>query len=127
MGIGKGTAQPVPLLSLSEIELVDIDRLSRFEIIRFAKDIGFTNGEEFYYLIPCMSLREGRRTCHNDFESLGVATVAAIHRRLVIHLIHRMDVDNVVVPEMPALPCPSRTKQRSNVNPISSAKHDGEE
>ena len=39
-----------------EIELVS-DRLSRFEIIELAKDIGFINVEEFYYLMPGMSLR----------------------------------------------------------------------
>ena len=37
---------------VSEIEHVNIDKLSRFEIIRLVKDIGFTNVEEFYYLIP---------------------------------------------------------------------------
>ncbi|KAJ8437788.1 hypothetical protein Cgig2_013707 [Carnegiea gigantea] len=49
----------------------------------FAKDIGFTNVEEFYYLIPRMSLREGLRTYHNNFESLDMAVATTVHKRLV--------------------------------------------
>ncbi|KAJ8427578.1 hypothetical protein Cgig2_006642 [Carnegiea gigantea] len=95
---------------VSEIKPVDIDRLSRFEIIGLAKDIEFTNVEKFYYVIPGMSLREGLRTCHNDFESLDMIVVAAVNKRLV-----------EVVPEMPAVPCPSTARQQSNVDPMSSS------
>ncbi|KAJ8432644.1 hypothetical protein Cgig2_011810 [Carnegiea gigantea] len=112
---------------VSEIEPVDIDRLSKFEIIGLAKDIGFINVEEFYYLIPGMSLREGLRTCHNDFESLDMAAVAAVNKRLVVYLVHMVDVPKEVVPEMPALPCPSTTTQQSNVDPMSSSFNDGQE
>ncbi|KAJ8444909.1 hypothetical protein Cgig2_015255 [Carnegiea gigantea] len=113
---------------VSEIEPVDIDGLSRFEIIRLAKDIGFTNVEEFYYLIPRMSLREGLRTCHNDFESLDIAAAAAaaVHKRLVVYLVHRVDVPKEVVPEMSTLPCPSMATQQSNVDPISSNINDAQ-
>ena len=96
---------------VSEIEPVDIDRLSRFEIIGLAKDIGFTNVEEFYYLIPGMSLREGLRTCHNDFKSLDMTIVAAVNKRLVVYLVHMVDVPKEVVHAMPALPCPSTATQ----------------
>ena len=112
---------------VSEIEHVNIDKLSRFEIIRLVKDIGFTNVEEFYYLIPRMSLREGLRTCHNDFESLDMAAVAAVNKRLVVYLVHMVDVPKEVVPEMPALPCPSTATQQSNVDPMSSSFNDGQE
>ena len=61
-----------------KIKHVNIDSLSRFEIIGLVKNIGFTNMEEFYYLIPGMSLREGLRTCHCDFQSLDVVATTAI-------------------------------------------------
>ncbi|KAJ8421882.1 hypothetical protein Cgig2_023478 [Carnegiea gigantea] len=109
-----------------EIKYVDIDILFRFEIIRFPKDIGFINVEEFYYLIPSMSLREGLRTCHNDFESLDMVFTTAVHKRLVVCLVHRVDVAVVVVPEMPTLPCHSMATQQSNVDPISCSINDGE-
>ncbi|KAJ8435564.1 hypothetical protein Cgig2_020026 [Carnegiea gigantea] len=38
-----------------------------------------------------------------------------------------MDVASVVVPEMPTLPCLSRTTQQSNVDPVRSTKSKGEE
>ncbi|KAJ8434219.1 LOW QUALITY PROTEIN: hypothetical protein Cgig2_029743 [Carnegiea gigantea] len=107
---------------VSEIKLVDIDRLFKFEIIRLAKDIGFTNVEELCYLVPSMSLEEGLRTCHNDFKSLDMAATAVVHKRLVVYVIHRVDVANVVVLEMLPLPCPSRITQQSNMDPISSTK-----
>ncbi|KAJ8445120.1 hypothetical protein Cgig2_029492 [Carnegiea gigantea] len=109
---------------VSEIKPVDIDRLSRFEIIGLAKDIGFTNVEEFYYLIHRMSLREGLRTCHNDFESLHIVVAVAVHKRLVVYLVHRVDVPKEVVPDMPALLCPSMATQQSNVDPMSSSIND---
>jgi len=112
---------------VSEIEPVDIDWLSRFEVIRLAKDIGFTNVEEFYYLIPEMSLREGLRTHHNDFESLDMAASAAVHKRLIVYLVDRVDVPKEVVPEMPALPCPFMATQQSNMDPMSSSINDGQE
>jgi len=61
-----------------EIELVDIDRLSRFELIGLAKDVRFTNMEEFYYLMPGTSLRESLRTCHKDSPSVDIDAIAAI-------------------------------------------------
>ena len=96
---------------VSEIEPVDIDNLSRFKIIGLAEDIGFTNMDELYYLIPGMSLREGLRTCYNDFESLDMAVVAAVNKRLVVYLVHMVDVPKEVVHAMPALPCPSTATQ----------------
>ncbi|KAJ8442459.1 hypothetical protein Cgig2_022342 [Carnegiea gigantea] len=107
---------------VSDIELVDIDRLSRFEIIGLAKDIRFTNVEEFYYLIPGMSLREGLRTCH--FESLDMAAIATVNKRLVVYLVHMVDISKEVVPEMPTLPYPSTATQQSNVDPMSSSFND---
>ncbi|KAJ8429467.1 hypothetical protein Cgig2_015319 [Carnegiea gigantea] len=112
---------------VSEIEPVDKDMLSRFEIIELAKDIGFTNVEEFYYLIPGMSLREELRTCHNNFESLDMVVAAAVHKRLVMYLVHRIDVLKEVVPEMPTFPCPSMATQQSSVDPMSSSINDGQE
>ncbi|KAJ8421056.1 hypothetical protein Cgig2_009672 [Carnegiea gigantea] len=112
---------------VSEIEPIDIDRLSRFEIIGLAKDIGFTNMEEFCYLIRGMSLREGLKTCHNDFESLDMAAVTAVNKRLVAYLVHMVDVPKEVVPEMPTLPCPFMTTQQSNVDPMSSSFNNGQE
>ena len=108
---------------MSEIE----SRLFRFEIIGLTKDIGFTNMEEFYYLIPDMSLREGLRTCYNDFESLEMVVATAVHKRLVVYFVHRVDVANEVVLEMPASPCLSTTTQWSNVDLINSSINDGEE
>ncbi|KAJ8425676.1 hypothetical protein Cgig2_033678 [Carnegiea gigantea] len=112
---------------VSEIEPVDIDRLPRFEIIGLAKDIGFTNVEEFYYLIPGMSLRKGLRTCHNDFESLDMTAAAAVNKRLVVYLVHMVEVPKKVVPEMPILPYLSMATQQSNVDPMNSYINDGEE
>ncbi|KAJ8432692.1 hypothetical protein Cgig2_016365 [Carnegiea gigantea] len=112
---------------VSEIEPVDIDRLSRFAIIGLTKEIGFTNVEKFYYLIPEMSLREGLRTCHNDFESLDMAAIAAVNKRLVVYLVHMVDVPKEVVLKMPALPCSSTATQQSNVDPMSSNFNDGQE
>ncbi|KAJ8435298.1 LOW QUALITY PROTEIN: hypothetical protein Cgig2_026390 [Carnegiea gigantea] len=109
-------------LDCLEIKPVDIDRLFRFEIIGHPKNIGFINMEEFYYLIPSMSLKEGLRTCHNDFQY-----VVVIQRRLVVYLVHIVNVANVVAPEMSALPCPFKTTQQSNLDPISITKSDGEE
>ncbi|KAJ8450554.1 LOW QUALITY PROTEIN: hypothetical protein Cgig2_020191 [Carnegiea gigantea] len=74
-----------------------------------------------------MSLREGLRTCHNDFESLDMAAAAAVNKRLVVYLVYMVDVPKEVVPEMPALPCPSMATQQSNVDPMSSSINDGEE
>ncbi|KAJ8422497.1 hypothetical protein Cgig2_003507 [Carnegiea gigantea] len=112
---------------VSEIEPVDIDRLSRFKIIGLAKDIGFTNVEEFYYLIPRMSLRERLRTCHNDFESLDMAAALTVPKRLVVYLVHRVDVPKEVVPEILPLPWPFMATQQSNVDPMSSSIKDGQE
>jgi len=67
------------------------------------------------------------RTCHDNCESLDMDVAAAIHKRLVVYLVHRVDVTNEVVPRIPALPCPSMTIQQSNVEPISSNINDGEE
>ncbi|KAJ8432607.1 hypothetical protein Cgig2_032888 [Carnegiea gigantea] len=103
-----------------KIEPVDIVTLSRFKIIGLAKDIGFTNAKEFYYLILGMSLREGLRTCHNDFESLYIAA-AAVHKRLI------GGVPKEVVPKMPALPYPSMATQQSNVDLMSNNINNGQE
>ena len=56
-----------------------------------------------------------------------MTVVAVVHKRSVVYLVHRVDVANEVVPDMPALPCPSMTTQQSNVDPISSSINDGEE
>ncbi|KAJ8432122.1 hypothetical protein Cgig2_011970 [Carnegiea gigantea] len=98
-----------------------------FEIIGLIKDIGFINVEEFYYLIPGMSLREGLRTYHNDFESLDMAAIVAVNKRLVVYLVHMVDVPKEVVPEMPASPYPSMGIQQSNVDLMSSSINNGEE
>lgn len=52
---------------------------------------------------------------------------AAVYKRLVVYLVHRVDVPKEVVPEMPALPCPSMDTQQSNVDPMSSSINDGQE
>ncbi|KAJ8427139.1 hypothetical protein Cgig2_030949 [Carnegiea gigantea] len=73
---------------VSEIKPINIDKLSRFEIIRLAKDVGVTNVEEFWYLTLAIGLGECLMTCHNGFQSLDMVAATTIWRRLVVYLVH---------------------------------------
>ncbi|KAJ8420255.1 hypothetical protein Cgig2_009000 [Carnegiea gigantea] len=54
-----------------------------------------------------------------------MAVVATVNKRLVVYLVHMVDVPREVVPEMPALPYPSMAIQQSNVDPMSNSFNDG--
>ncbi|KAJ8425174.1 hypothetical protein Cgig2_003242 [Carnegiea gigantea] len=56
-----------------------------------------------------------------------MAAAATVHKRLVVHLVYRVDVPKEMVPKMLALPCPSMATQQSNVDLISSSINNGQE
>ncbi|KAJ8443002.1 hypothetical protein Cgig2_014524 [Carnegiea gigantea] len=93
-----------------KIEVVDIDRLSRFQIVGLGKDIGFTNMEKL------------RSNTWYEFEKIWLLLL--VRKRLVVYLVYRVNAANVMVPEMPALHCPSTATQQSNVDLISSNIND---
>ncbi|KAJ8445618.1 hypothetical protein Cgig2_018559 [Carnegiea gigantea] len=60
----------------------------------------------------------GKFVDRDKVEYVGdMADVAAVNKRLVVYLVHTVDVPKEVVPEMPALPCPSTATQLSNEDP----------
>ena len=69
---------------VTKIYPMDIDKVSRFETLGLAKDIEIANVEEFYYLIPGGSLKDGLSTCHSDIDSLDMALMARLDRELVV-------------------------------------------
>ena len=68
-----------------------------------------------------MSLRDGSRARHNDMESLDMAVVARLERKLVVYLVYKVDVANII-PDGPALPCPCIETKQSNMDPHNRAE-----
>ncbi|KAJ8449188.1 hypothetical protein Cgig2_027190 [Carnegiea gigantea] len=65
-----------------------IDKLSYFEIIGCAKDLGFDNVVEIYYLVPRMSLKKGLGTLYFDYNSLYMMGCAQLAKDMVVYLVH---------------------------------------
>ncbi|KAJ8444569.1 hypothetical protein Cgig2_013848 [Carnegiea gigantea] len=82
-------------------ESVDADLLSYFEVKGLAEDVGFTNIEEIYYVIPWLSMEDGIRPLKTYFDSLDMAEYARKTKKIGAYIIHKVD-EAVVIP--PALP-----------------------
>ncbi|KAJ8447144.1 hypothetical protein Cgig2_022873 [Carnegiea gigantea] len=91
---------------VTENNLVDIYKVSRFEILGLAKDVGFANVEDFYYFIPSIS-KDGFRICHTDNDSLYMVVVRAINGKgLMVYLVYKVHIANVIRKAL-ALPSPT--------------------
>jgi len=106
---------------MKEIHPTDINKVSSFEILGLAMDVGFSSVEEFYYLILGSSLGDGLRTCYSYIGSLDMATMARLERKLVMCFIHRVNSTNVI-PKVPTLRSPTNQTKLSNVDPYNRAQ-----
>ncbi|KAJ8453174.1 hypothetical protein Cgig2_008058 [Carnegiea gigantea] len=82
--------------------LVDADLLSYFEVKGLAEDVGFTNIEEIYYVIPWLSMEDGIRPLKTDYDSLDMAQCARKTKKISAYIVHKVDEAVVIPPTLPS-------------------------
>ncbi|KAJ8422246.1 hypothetical protein Cgig2_023105 [Carnegiea gigantea] len=81
---------------------VDADSLSYFEVKGLVEDIGFTNIEEIYYVIPWLSMKDGIRPLKNDYDVLDMAECARKTKKISAYIVHKVDEAIVIPPALPS-------------------------
>ncbi|KAJ8444870.1 hypothetical protein Cgig2_029801 [Carnegiea gigantea] len=103
---------------------IDADLLSYFEVKGLAEDVGFTNVEEIYYVIPWLSMEDGIRPLKTDYDSLDMAECVRKTKKISAYIVHKVD-DAVVIP--PTLPsCKAEKETCTSKEPKSVDRKRGE-
>ncbi|KAJ8453186.1 hypothetical protein Cgig2_008070 [Carnegiea gigantea] len=97
---------------------VDADLLSYFKVKGLAEDVGFTNIEYVYYVIPWLSMEDGIRPLKIDYDSLDMAECARRAKKISAYIVYKVD-EPVVIP--PALPSCEAQKETYTSNQPKSA------